>query len=329
MAIKKGICKNFGECELADKKIIQEADSTNFVCSEPGCGMELYEVEDSGGSSKNKYMKHIAIGAGVLALAGVGTYFMFGKEMDVEAVSLSKSNSNIALGEKDTLRAILKPEGATAILRWTSSDTTVLTVQDGIVTAVAPGEAKIGVQIQGKKLLKAFCDYSVNEKVIFIKEILLKDGNEMTLKENDDRKISYLLSPSDASEKLIWTSDNPDVATVTDGVVQGVRAGNTVITLESESHAAVCKIKVTVMKDSPKSPNMVLGGRAVYSPQTAIIDIRKTVTMDLHTRDGETITLHAGDKIIGAKVQDGYLLQGEFVINGESRLFTGLHNYLY
>lgn len=329
MAIKKGICKNFGECELADKKVIQEADSTNFVCSEPGCGMELYEVEDSGGSTGNKYMKFIAIGAGVLVLAGVGTYFAIGNGTKVEAVSLSKSNGNMALGEKDTLRAILKPEGAAASLRWASSDTTVLKVEDGVVTAVAPGKAKIGVQVLENKQLKAFCDYSVDEKDILIEEILLADGGEMTLKTNESQKVEYRLSPAGASEKLIWTSDKPEVAAVTDGVVQGIKAGNAVITAESESHTAVSKLKVTVTKGSSTPQNTVLGGKAVYNPQTAIIDIRKTVTMDLHTRDGETVTLHAGDKIIGAKVQDGYLLQGEFVIDGESRLFTGLRNYLY
>lgn len=43
MALKKGICKNFGECSLADDKIVQEVDSTNFVCEE--CGSSLYECD--------------------------------------------------------------------------------------------------------------------------------------------------------------------------------------------------------------------------------------------------------------------------------------------
>lgn len=46
MAIKKGICKNFGECDLADDKVVQEAESTNFVCSNPECGKPLHEIND-------------------------------------------------------------------------------------------------------------------------------------------------------------------------------------------------------------------------------------------------------------------------------------------
>ena len=40
MALVKGICKNFGECDLADNKEIQEVDKTNFVCEE--CGKPLH-----------------------------------------------------------------------------------------------------------------------------------------------------------------------------------------------------------------------------------------------------------------------------------------------
>lgn len=44
MALKKGICKNFDNCPLADSGEIQEVDSTEFVCQDPQCGKPLYEV---------------------------------------------------------------------------------------------------------------------------------------------------------------------------------------------------------------------------------------------------------------------------------------------
>ena len=47
MALVKGICKNFGECDLADNKEIQEVDKTNFVCEE--CGKPLHPVDGVGG----------------------------------------------------------------------------------------------------------------------------------------------------------------------------------------------------------------------------------------------------------------------------------------
>ena len=44
MAIKKGICKNFDNCSLADNNEIQEVDSTEFKCQE--CGKDLHELEN-------------------------------------------------------------------------------------------------------------------------------------------------------------------------------------------------------------------------------------------------------------------------------------------
>lgn len=48
MAIKKGICKNFDNCDLADNKEIQEVESTEFFCAE--CHKPLEEI--SGGKPK-------------------------------------------------------------------------------------------------------------------------------------------------------------------------------------------------------------------------------------------------------------------------------------
>ena len=78
MALEKGICKNFGECDLADNKEVQEAEKSNFVCEE--CGKPLYPV--SGDGSKNgggkttppDKKRKIIIGSLIaLLLAGGGT----------------------------------------------------------------------------------------------------------------------------------------------------------------------------------------------------------------------------------------------------------------
>ena len=43
MALKKGVCKNFDNCDLADKQEIQGVESTEFKCSE--CGKDLHEIQ--------------------------------------------------------------------------------------------------------------------------------------------------------------------------------------------------------------------------------------------------------------------------------------------
>ncbi len=72
MAKKRGYCNNVdGECSLAEEKTIQEADKTNFVCSE--CGRPLVEV--SGTNDDNPFTwKKVAVAAAGLAVLGGGGY---------------------------------------------------------------------------------------------------------------------------------------------------------------------------------------------------------------------------------------------------------------
>ena len=67
MALKKGICKNFDNCDLADNKEIQEVDSSEFKCSE--CGKELYEIQEETKKTKSKLL--IIIIAAVVIIGGV------------------------------------------------------------------------------------------------------------------------------------------------------------------------------------------------------------------------------------------------------------------
>lgn len=76
MALKKGVCKNFDNCSLADNNEIQEVDSTEFKCQE--CGKDLHELEGktkgtAGGNKKLPLI--IAAAAVVLGGGGAGAYF--------------------------------------------------------------------------------------------------------------------------------------------------------------------------------------------------------------------------------------------------------------
>ena len=62
----------------------------------------------------------------------------------VESVELDQATATLEPGKTVTLNATVKPDDATdKSVTWTSSDEKVATVEDGVVTAVAPGEATI------------------------------------------------------------------------------------------------------------------------------------------------------------------------------------------
>lgn len=88
MAKLKGICKNIDCCDLAADKVEQEAEKSNFVCSE--CGKPLTQVGGGKGSdpNPNKKLLIIIIAAVVLIGGGAGAWFggLFGGSADAEEV---------------------------------------------------------------------------------------------------------------------------------------------------------------------------------------------------------------------------------------------------
>ena len=62
---------------------------------------------------------------------------------DKPKVQLSKTSLNLTVGDSETLTATVSPKGSDQTVTWTSSDTSVATVKDGVVTAVKAGKATI------------------------------------------------------------------------------------------------------------------------------------------------------------------------------------------
>ena len=67
-------------------------------------------------------------------------------DIAVTGVSVAPTSDSIAVGETLTLTATVAPEDATnKAVTWSSSDDTIATVEDGVVTGVAAGDATITV----------------------------------------------------------------------------------------------------------------------------------------------------------------------------------------
>ncbi len=172
MALVKGICKNFGECDLADSKEIQEVDKTNFICEE--CGKPLHPVD--GGVDRNKTpgngpnMKLIGIIAAVLIVlagAGWGVYSLLGGSK-IDKVQLDKNAISLIVGQKDVIKpTILDKNGkiikdVNVVYKWIIADEQVASLtQRGEVTALTKGETSITVKVKGDEKLFAICQIEV------------------------------------------------------------------------------------------------------------------------------------------------------------------------
>lgn len=92
-------------------------------------------------------------------------YPVFAWEKDVTLItslSLSQSSLTIKEGDSATLTAVVLPEDATnKSLIWTSSNSNVAIVKDGVVTAVASGKAVIKVETVDGSGVVATCEVTV------------------------------------------------------------------------------------------------------------------------------------------------------------------------
>ena len=140
MALIKGICKNFGECDLADNKEIQEVDKTNFVCEE--CGKPLHPVNGSGGRGRKtpggrSNMKLVCIiAASMIGLAGacIGIYSHLSKSK-IDRLIVEKKVVTLHVGQNEIIKAsAVDKDGkeikdANVIYLWTIADKKVAFVR--------------------------------------------------------------------------------------------------------------------------------------------------------------------------------------------------------
>ena len=89
----------------------------------------------------------------------------------VESVSLDKDSIELLIGQTDTLTATVLPDRATnKSITWATGNPDVVTVQDGIITAVGLGDALVTVTtVDGE--LHAECYISVVEPYVAVKQM--------------------------------------------------------------------------------------------------------------------------------------------------------------
>ena len=170
----------------------------------------------------------------------------------VSSVSLNKSEVVLTEGDTTTLAVTINPENATnKNVTWSSSNTAVATVKDGVVMALKPGTTTITVTTEdGGKT--ATCKVTVNEKIYPVENISI-DKNSATLFEGEILTLFANITPENATNKNVtWTSSDTSVAMVADGKVTALKAGTTTITVTTEDggKTAICSITVNAKVSS-------------------------------------------------------------------------------
>ena len=206
----------------------------------------------------------------------------------VESVSLDKTSLELTEGGTARLTATILPDNATnKNVTWSTSDASIATVTDGVVTAVAPGTATITVTTEdvGKT---ATCAVTVAAATVPVTGVTL-NKTSTSLYVGDTETLTATVAPDNATDRAVnWTSSNPSVATVENGVVTAVGAGTATITVTTQDNDYTASCTVTVSRYSSgggsSSSSTSLSDRAIDDIQ----DARPGDTVEITLRPGRT-----------------------------------------
>ena len=171
--------------------------------------------------------------------------------IEVTSITLSKTETTLAVGENETLSAMILPTNATyKDILWETSSPSVAEVEDGVITAKAQGTAFITASAGGKI---ATCIVRVVSADIPVSEITL-DKTSLTLTIGGSDTLTATISPDNATDKtIIWTSTDESKAIVSStGVVTGLSEGTTAIkATASNGKYTFCTVTVTAVSVAP------------------------------------------------------------------------------
>ena len=170
--------------------------------------------------------------------------------VNATAITLSQNSASLHVGETVTLTATVTPDNTTnKAVTWKSSNTSVATVENGKITAVALGEATITATTADGTNLSASCKVTVEPTKV---TSITLSQNTASLHVGETVTLTATVKPDDATDKTVtWKSSNEAVATVDNGKVTAVALGEATITAttaDGTNLTATCAITVNPIK---------------------------------------------------------------------------------
>ena len=162
------------------------------------------------------------------------------------------------------------------------------------------------------------CD---EKKDVAVEKVTISESS-LSLKTGEEAKLTATVLPEDATNTtLVWTSGNPSVASVTEGVVKGLSEGTSTITVSSEdgSKSASCLVSVSdyhaeSVAIDPSGDQNLKKGESLQLSATVLPDnaVNKNVTWSSFASEvasvdqtGKVTALSGGETTITVSTVDG------------------------
>ena len=175
------------------------------------------------------------------------------EEQDIALESFTLNTSDILIGidEIQSVVAVASPDDMTDKLKWESANPEIAQVQSnepGLVSGI------IGLKVGTTTITASTADGRVKQSLP-VRVIVKVTGIELSPEVHiAPGKIRYdvLFTPADASiQDLLWTSSNPEVASVDNGVVTALSRGSSIITATTVEGGRSASVEVFVSGNPP------------------------------------------------------------------------------
>ena len=234
------------------------------------------------------------------------------------SIALNKTSVSLKVTETLTLVATVLPELTTnKSLTWTSSNEAVATVDvNGVVTAIALGEATITATTTDGTNLSASCQVTVVPTLVVSIEVT---PNSVEAEENSEVQLSVNILPENATYKSVeWSSSNDAVASVdNNGFVTVYAVGEAIITAtttDGTNLSATCCINVYSGIDGVNGNDVIV---ATVGDNIVVKNAPLGSVVNVYSSNGaliKSMTATDGSVVIEAPIKGMYVV----AIDGKS-----------
>ncbi|MDR1974093.1 MAG: Ig-like domain-containing protein [Bacteroidales bacterium] len=233
---------------------------------------------------------------------------------DIDSIRLNYDTLELALYSNVLLTAVVMPTNADQSITWSSSDTDVATVSDGVVVGISFGTAKISVTtIDG-----SYSDTCVVTVVYANSQSITLSDSALTLILDSSALLTAVVMPAEANQSITWSSSDLGVATVSDGVVVAVSVGEAkiVATTFDGGHSDTCTVTVVYagsdsIRLSDNELTLTLDSSALLTAVVMPAEANQSITWSSSdvsvatVSDGVVVAVSVGEAKIVATTFDG------------------------
>lgn len=157
---------------------------------------------------------------------------------EADELNFLEENVEITVNESKKLNITISPQELEKEIIWTSSDESVVLVNNGEITGVKRGQTTIKASYGSKEVL-------CNIKVIVPIVSMIMEKESITLNVNESEELKVITIPEIIyNDEIKWESSDESVIKVVDGKITAIGSGESLITATYGNMKATCIVTV-------------------------------------------------------------------------------------